>query len=51
MNIEQRIRICRLLEKMEQQADYSKKLGLANVSSFYGVRRSEKEEEQKNSRR
>lgn len=47
MNIEQRIRICRLIEKMEQQADYSKKLGLVNVSSFYGVKRSEKEEKRK----
>ena len=34
MSIAQRIQICRLLEKMEQQAEYSRKLGLEDVSVF-----------------
>ena len=39
MSIEQRIRECILIEKLEKQADYAKKLGIEDVSMFHGVRR------------
>lgn len=38
MSIEQRIRVCRLLEKMEGQEAYSKKIGMENTSIFHGRR-------------
>ena len=38
MCIEQRVRICRLLEKMKEQDSYSKKIGLKNTSTFHGKR-------------
>ena len=31
----ERIRLCRLLNKMEEQKEYSQKLGLENVSTFH----------------
>lgn len=37
MGIEQRILTCRLLEKMNEQKNYSSRLGLANVSTFHGI--------------
>ena len=37
MGIEQRILTCRLLEKMNNQKDYSGRLGLENVSTFHGI--------------
>ena len=36
MSVEQRVRICRLLEKMKMQEGYSKKLGVENLSTFHG---------------
>ena len=39
MSIAQRVQICRLLEKMEQQAEYSRKLGLEDVSVFMKERK------------
>lgn len=37
MNVEQRIRTCRLLEKMKIQEAYSKRLGLEDVSTIHGT--------------
>jgi len=39
MSIEQRIRACILIEKLEKQAEYGKRLGIENVSMFRGIRR------------
>lgn len=38
MSIEQRIRVCRVLEKMEGLELYNKKLGIENSSTFHGRR-------------
>lgn len=38
MTIEQRIRACRLIERMERQKSFSQKLGLENRSEFHGKR-------------
>ena len=38
MSIQERMRMCRLIEQMEQQKEYIKKLDLENQSTFYGVR-------------
>ena len=38
MSIQKRIRTCVLIEQMERQKEYSKKLGLENQSTFHGVR-------------
>lgn len=43
MCVEQRVLVCRLLEKMKGQEAYSKKIGLKNTSTFHG-RRINKEE-------
>ena len=34
MSVAERIRRCRLIEKMEQNVEYAEKLGLSNSSSF-----------------
>ncbi len=39
MSIEQRIRECILIEKLEKQAEYGKRLGIEDVSMFRGIRR------------
>lgn len=39
MSIEQRIRECILIEKLEKQAEYGKRLGIEDVSVFRGVKR------------
>ena len=36
MSVEQRIRTCRLIEKMRAQKLYSGRLGLENVSTVHG---------------
>lgn len=36
MTCAERIRIIKLIEKMEAQPEYSKKLGLEDVSAFHG---------------
>ena len=36
MSVEQRIQTCRLLEKMRMQKDYSKRLGLEDISTIHG---------------
>lgn len=36
MSVRERVLICRLLEKMSEQAAYSRQLGLTNASTFYG---------------
>lgn len=38
MSVEQRIRLCLLIDKMDDQKEYSKKLGLENRSKFHGER-------------
>lgn len=38
MSIQERMRMCRLIEQMEHQKEYSKKIGLENRSIFCGVR-------------
>lgn len=37
MGVKERVMTCRLLEKMKEQAGYSRQLGLKNTSTFYGV--------------
>lgn len=44
MLVEQRIRMCLLIDKMEIRKDYSKKLGLENVTKFHGKKISGEEE-------
>ena len=34
MTVEERIRHCRIIEKMEQNLQFAEKLGLSNSSSF-----------------
>lgn len=46
MPVKQRIRICRLIEKMQEQKEYSKKLGLEDRSRFHGERVCKEEEKQ-----
>lgn len=36
MSVEQRVRTCRLLEKMRMQEIYSRRLGLEDVSTVHG---------------
>ena len=38
METKQRVQICRLLEKMQTQEKYSKRLGLEDVSTVHGKR-------------
>ena len=38
MSIRERIRLCILIEKMDEQKSYSEKLGLENKSTFHGER-------------
>ncbi|MDD3219346.1 MAG: hypothetical protein PHC41_11245 [Lachnospiraceae bacterium] len=38
MSIEQRIRMCLLIEKMKANKDYSEKLGIEDISRFRGKR-------------
>ena len=37
MGVKERVMTCRLLEKMTEQAGYSRQLGLKNTSTFCGV--------------
>lgn len=48
MGVKQRVLTCKLIEKMQQQANYSKQLGLENTSTFYGMHIIQKKEEEKN---
>lgn len=43
MPIEQRIRMCLLIEKMQEQKVYSEKLGLEDISKFHGKRINQEE--------
>lgn len=36
MSIEERIRRCRIIEKMQKHESYCKKIGLVNISRFHG---------------
>lgn len=42
-NIERRVRMSRLVEKINKNESYSRKLGLMDVSQFHGKRIKEKE--------
>ena len=44
MTIEQRIRMCLMIEKMHEYEAYSEKLGLEDWSKFHGKRIEGKEE-------
>lgn len=35
MRLVERIRLCRLLNKMDEQKEYSQKLGLENASTYH----------------
>lgn len=36
MTVEQRIRMCLLIEKIQKQKEYGEKLGLEDISRFHG---------------
>ena len=36
MGVKERVLTCRMIEKMEQQDDYRRKLGMENESTFRG---------------
>ena len=36
MSVEQRVKICRLLEKIKFQEEYSEKIGVENLSTYRG---------------
>lgn len=36
MSVQERMRMCQIIEKIEEQKEYSKRLGLENRSSFRG---------------
>lgn len=36
MNVQERIRVCRIICEMEMRPELSKRLGLENRSTFYG---------------
>jgi len=42
-HIERRVRMIRLVERINKQESYSKKLGLSDESQFHGKRMKEKE--------
>lgn len=37
MSVKERVMICRLLEKMKEQAGYGRQLGLKDTSTFCGI--------------
>lgn len=45
MNAEERIRLCRLLEKMEEFPKYSRRLGIKDASRFLEKQITEKQRE------
>ena len=47
MSVKERVMICRLLEKMKEQDNYSRQLGLTNASTFCGVNIIQKKNEEK----
>lgn len=47
MSIEQRVRMCLMIERIHEQKDYSKILGLEENSKFYGKRIAEEEDEER----
>ena len=36
MTVKERVWLCRLIEKMNEQADFSRRLGITNTSTFHG---------------
>lgn len=47
MSIEQRVRMCLMIERIHEQKDYSKILGLEENSKFHGKRIAEEENEER----
>ena len=47
MSVKERVMICRLLEKMKEQDNYSRQLGLENASTFCGVNIIQEKNEEK----
>ena len=45
MNIEERIKMCLIIEKMYKNKEYSKKLGLLDISEIHGKRINQEEAE------
>ena len=45
MSVEKRIRMCLLIEKMSEQKEFSKRLGIEDVSTFRGEQVTGKEGE------
>lgn len=45
MTVEQRIRMCLLIEKIYKQKEYSEKIGLEDISKFHGERIGREEKE------
>ncbi len=37
MSVQERMRLCRIIEKLEEQREYGKRLGLENKSSYRGI--------------
>lgn len=46
MSVKERIELCMLIEKMEEQKECSKRLGLVNNSTFLGKKVGEQKSEQ-----
>lgn len=47
MSVKERVMTCRLLEKMKEQENYGRQLGLENVSTFCGANIIQKKNEEK----
>lgn len=47
MSVKERVMTCRLLEKMKEQGNYSRQLGLENTSTFCGANILQKNNEEK----
>lgn len=47
MSIEQRVRMCLMIERIHEQKDYSKILGLEENSKFHRKRIAEEEDEER----
>ena len=47
MSVARRVRICRVIEKMARQEEFSRKVGLTNDSTFRGKKVSPHEEKRK----
>ena len=48
MKVRERIVLCRLIEKIDRQEEYSKKIGIVNVSKFKSQKKDMNEATNKN---